>query len=222
VLVHAVGGLCFVDGVHYTPHALPDVRALACDAFVCSPYKFYGPHLGVLWVRRDLLAETPFPKLAPASDEPPERGETGTLNHEGIVGAAAAVEWLAALAAGNDGLRTRLRATFDALHARGAALLRALWDSIATIPGIQAFGPPPGAPRTPTVSFVVEGVPSERVARALADRAVFASHGDFYAQTLVARLGQQPEGLVRAGCACYTTELEVVRLVDGLQALSRS
>jgi cysteine desulfurase family protein (TIGR01976 family) len=221
VLVHAVGGLCFVDGVHYAPHALPDVRAMGCDAFACSPYKFYGPHLGVLWMRRDLLAETPFPRLAPASDGPPERGETGTLNHEGIVGAAAGVEWLASLADDGDGLRTRLRATVDALHARGAALVRTLWDALATIPGIRAYGPPAPAPRTPTVGFVVDGLPSERVARALADRAVFVSHGDFYAQTVVARLGQQPAGLVRAGCACYTTELEVARLVDGLRGLSR-
>jgi selenocysteine lyase/cysteine desulfurase len=197
------------------------VRAMGCDAFACSPYKFYGPHLGVLWMRRDLLAETLFPKLAPASDGPPERGETGTLNHEGIVGAAAAVEWLASLAGGDDALRTRLRATFDALHARGTALVRALCDALATIPGIRAYGPPPPAPRTPTVGFVVDGLPSERVARALADGAVFVSHGDFYAQTLVARLGQQPAGLVRAGCACYTTEVEVARLVDGLRALSR-
>jgi len=219
-LAHAVGALCFVDGVHYAPHALPDVRALGCDMFACSPYKFYGPHLGALWMRRDLLADTPFPRLVPASDEPPERGETGTLNHEGIVGAAAAVEWIASLAGTDGGLRSRLARTFGALHERGRELLGTLWDGLAAIPEVTLYGPPPSAPRTPTVGFVIEGMASEAVARALADRAVFVSHGDFYAHTVVARLGRQPDGIVRAGCACYSTADEVARLLAGVQSLT--
>jgi len=219
-LARASGALCFVDGVHYAPHALPDVRALGCDAFACSPYKFYGPHLGVLWMRRDLLTDTPFPKLVPASDAAPERGETGTLNHEGIVGAAAAVEWLASLAGSGGDVRARLAAAFGALHGRGVDLLRRLWEGLTTLPDVRVYGPPPEHPRTPTVGFVVGGVPSEVVARALADAGVFVSHGDFYAHTAVARLGQQPDGIVRAGCACYTTADEVERLLAVVRSLT--
>jgi len=219
-LAHDVGALCFVDGVHYAPHVLPDVAALGCDGFACSPYKFYGPHLGVLWLRADLIEDTPFPKLVPASGDAPERGETGTLNHEGIVGAAAAVEWLASLAETGGSLRARLEQTYAVLHDRARTQIRRLWEGLAALPSVRRYGPPDDAPRTPTVGFVVDGTPSEAVARALADRSVFVSHGDFYAHTVVARLGHQPEGIVRAGCACYTTDQEVERLLAGVRSLN--
>lgn len=218
-LARAAGALVFVDGVHYAPHVLPDVPALDCDFFACSAYKFYGPHVGVLFGRRALLAATDFPRLIPAPDEPPENVETGTINHEGIVGAAAAVEWLGSLA-GAGALRPRLAAVFAELHARGRDLLAALWNGLGGIPGVRLFGSPPGAARTPTVGWVVRGVPSREVARRLADRAVFVSHGDFYAHTVVERLALQPEGLVRAGSACYTTREEVDRLVAGVRAIA--
>src|SRR2546430_11915119 len=94
---HAVGALAFVDGVHYSSHHMADVRAWNCDFFVCSAYKFYGPHVGVLWGRGELLEKMDAPRLEPAPAQAPERLETGTLNHEGIVGAAAAVDFLASL-----------------------------------------------------------------------------------------------------------------------------
>jgi cysteine desulfurase family protein (TIGR01976 family) len=220
-LARTVGALVFVDGVHSAPHLLPDVRALDCDFFACSAYKFYGPHIGVLYGKHGLFVATDFPRLVPASPEPPERAETGTLNHEGIVGAAAAVEWIASLAPGSD-LRGRLRTCYDALHARGEALFQLLWTGLSEIPGVRRFGVPAGAARTPTTAFVVDGVSSADVTRRLADRGVFVSHGDFYAHTVVARLGLHPEGLVRAGCACYTTPDEVGRLLDGVRAIARS
>jgi cysteine desulfurase family protein (TIGR01976 family) len=219
-LARQAGALVFVDGVHFAPHALPDVQALGCDGFACSAYKFYGPHVGVLWLRRDLFAAADLPRLIPASDDPPERAETGTLNHEGIVGAAAAVEWLASLAPGSAPLRQRLSVTYDALHGRGDALLRRLWEGLAAIPDVTLYGPSPDAPRTPTVGFTVADIVSEEVARRLAARGVYCSHGDFYAHTVVERLGLQPHGLVRAGCACYTSEEEVDRLVSGVAALA--
>jgi len=219
-LARQADALVFVDGVHFVPHALPDVHALECDGFACSAYKFYGPHVGVLWLRRDLLAAADLPRLIPASDEPPERAETGTLNHEGIVGAAAAVEWMASLAPGSAPLRERLSVTYDAFHRRGNALLRRMWEGLAAIPGVRLYGPSPEAPRTPTVGFTVADVTSEEVARRLAARGVYCSHGDFYAHTVIERLGSQPHGLVRAGCACYTSEEEVDRLVSGVAALA--
>jgi cysteine desulfurase family protein (TIGR01976 family) len=217
---HAVGALVFVDAVHYAPHVLVDVKELGCDFLACSAYKFYGPHVGVLYGRRDLLQSLDVPKLQPAPDTAPERFETGTQNHEGIAGAAAAVEFLALLAEGL-GLprRARLRAAFDALHERSAGLVVQLREGLRSIPGVALHGPPPGAPRTPTVSFAVEARPAGEVARALAGRGVFVSHGDFYATTAVRRLGHAHDGLVRAGCACYTTGEEVARLVEGVRAI---
>ena len=221
-LAHAVDALVFVDGVHYAPHRLPDVGALGADFFVCSAYKFHGPHIGVLWGRRELLDRLDAPRLQPAGQRAPERFETGTLNHEGIVGAAAAVEWLAALTGGDGPPRERLVSAFTELELREDALARRLWQGLAAVEGVTLYGPPPGTPRTATVAFTVAGHSAEGVARALADEAVFTSHGDFYAQTAIRRLGLGSDGLVRAGCACYTTEDEVDRLIAGVRTLSES
>ena len=220
-LARAAGALSFVDAVHYAPHVLVDVRAIGCDFLACSAYKFYGPHVGILFGRRDRLQALDAPKLAPAPDTAPERLETGTLDHEGIAGAGAAVEFLASLAAGGS-RRERLERTFAALHRRGQELVERLWAGLGDIPGVTRYGPPPGRPRTPTVSFTVAGRSSEQVATALAAEGVFVSNGDFYATTVVERLGLTAEGLVRAGCACYTTADEVDRLVAGVARLKRS
>ena len=212
-MAHAVGALVFVDAVHYAPHRLVDVEALGCDFLACSAYKFYGPHVGVLYGRNELLRSLDVPKLKPSPDTAPERLETGTQNHEGIVGAAAAVEFLASLAEGPT-RRVRLRIALDELHRRSQSLIERLWEGLAEIRGVGVYGPAPSRPRTPTVSFTVDGLPSEEVARRLSDRGLFVSHGDFYATTAVERLGRSREGLVRIGCACYTTEEEIERLLD--------
>jgi cysteine desulfurase family protein (TIGR01976 family) len=224
VAAHKVGAMSFVDAVHYAPHQLVDVRALDCDFLACSAYKFCGPHVGVLYGKQELLESLDFPKLAPAPDNAPERAETGTLNHEGIAGAAAAVEFFASLAPSlmaNDSRRARLRASFATLHARGAVLTERLWQGLREIEGVRLYGPPPGTPRTPTVAFTVAGVPSSVVAEELAARGLFLSHGDFYAATVIERLKLGEEGLVRAGCACYTTPEEVERLIRGVAAIAR-
>jgi cysteine desulfurase family protein (TIGR01976 family) len=217
-LARAAGAASFVDAVHYAPHALVNVRAIGCDFLACSAYKFYGPHVGILFGRRDRLEALDAPKLAPAPDTAPERLETGTLDHEGIAGAGAAVEFLVSLAAGGS-RRERLERTFAALHRRGQDLVERMWTGLGEIPGVTRYGPPPGRPRTPTVSFTVAGRSSAQVATALAAEGVFVSNGDFYATTVVERLGLAAEGLVRAGCACYTTEDEVDRLLAGAARL---
>jgi cysteine desulfurase family protein (TIGR01976 family) len=220
---HRVGASVFIDAVHYAPHTLIDVRALDCDFLACSAYKFNGPHVGILYGRRRLLESIDFPKLRPAHDAAPERAETGTLNHEGIVGAAAAVDFLASLTSSGETRRQRLRLVLEELHTRGARLAKTLWGLLSTIDGVRLYGPPPGSgPRTPTVAFTVEGVPSGEVARRLAELGVFTSHGDFYASTVVERLGLSNEGLVRAGCAVYTTSEEIWRLVEGVRAICNS
>ncbi len=218
-LAHAAGAQIFVDAVHYAPHQLVDVRAMDCDFLACSAYKFYGPHIGILYGRHDLLAALDFPKLFPAPNEAPERAETGTQNHEGIVGAAAAVDFLASLAPGKS-RRASLAEAYSGLHARGNQLVRQLWQGLEAIDGVKLFGPAPAEPRTPTVGFTVAGVSSTEVAQRLAEVAVFVSNGDFYATTVIERLGLAPEGLVRAGCACYTTEEEVARLIEGVRLIA--
>ena len=219
-LAHAAGALVFVDAVHYAPHALVDVTALGADFLACSAYKFYGPHIGVLWGQQALIEELDPPRLEPAPAYSPERLETGTQNHEGIVGAASAVDFLASLA-GAETRRARLQISYAMLHARGQQLLERLWSGLRELPGVTVYGPPPGEPRTPTIAFTVRGMSSDDVARALAERAVFVSNGDFYATTAVAHLGHAEDGVVRAGCACYTTADEVDRLVDGVRELAR-
>ena len=228
-LARAAGALVFVDAVHAAPHALVDVRALDCDFLGCSTYKFYGPHLGVLYGKRALIDALDAPKLRPAPDEAPERLETGTQNHEGIAGAAAAVSFLASLPLQGAGeppkhtsRREALVRAFEAMHAEGDRRIAQLWHGLASIPGVTLYGRPPGAARTPTIAFTIAGRHSDDVATALAERAVFVSNGDFYAQALVERLGRNRDGgLIRAGCACYTTEEEIDRLLDGVRALAR-
>jgi cysteine desulfurase family protein (TIGR01976 family) len=218
-LAHAAGALCFVDAVHYAPHALVDVRDIGCDFLACSAYKFYGPHVGILYGKSELLNSLEPPKLAPAPDTAPEKFETGTQNHEGMVGSAAAVNFLAEQGSGSN-RRARLADAFEAIHHSGQRLFRQLWNGLGVIPGVHRYGVAPGTPRTPTAAFTVAGVASSVVAGALAQRGVFVSHGDFYASTVVARLHLGPEGLVRAGCACYTSEEEVERLLEGVEEVS--
>ena len=217
-MAHSLGAQIFVDAVHYAPHELVDVRDWNCDFLACSAYKFYGPHIGILYGRDDLLRSLDFPKLIPAPDTAPERAETGTQNHEGIAGASAAVDFLASLAPGAT-RRERLRAALQQLHERGGAMITRAWEGLSDMVHVRLYGPPPGTARTPTIAFTVNDVPSIEVAEKLAERGVFLSHGDFYAMTVVERLGQNPHGLVRAGCACYTTPEEINRLLAGVREL---
>jgi cysteine desulfurase family protein (TIGR01976 family) len=217
-MAHSLGAKIFVDAVHYAPHALVDVRVWNCDFLACSAYKFYGPHIGILYGRHDLLDSLDFPKLIPAPDSAPERAETGTQNHEGIAGAAAAIDFLGSLAP-RQTRRERLHTALRQLHERSDALLTQLWNGLREMGRVRLYGPPPGTARTPTIAFTVNGMPSIEVAEKLAELGIFLSHGDFYAMTVVERLGQTPHGLVRAGCACYTTSEEVDRLLAGVRGL---
>jgi len=198
------GALLFVDAVHLAPHEPIDVQEIGCDFLACSAYKFYGPHAGILFVRRELLESLPFPRLAPAPNEGPERAETGTQNQEGIAGIEATIEFMESM-------------SWAALHDEGRRFTAKLWSGLSSIRGVRLYGPPPSEPRTPTISFTVDGMTGEEVSRALAARALFASHGDFYAQTVVERLGV--EALVRVGCACYTTDEEIDRLLAAVEGL---
>ena len=220
-IAHDVGAKIFVDAVHYAPHRLIDVKDWNCDFLACSAYKFYGPHIGILYGRQELLQSIDFPKLIPAPDATPERAETGTQNHEGIVGAAAAVDFMASLVETGT-RRERLGIAFDELEERGAALTTKLWEGLTATSGVRVYGPPPDKPRTSTVAFTIDNILSTEVARKLAALGLFLSHGDFYALTVIERLGQLPEGVVRAGCACYTTEEEINRLLAAVASITRA
>ena len=219
-MAHNAGALVFVDAVHYAPHALIDVKELDCDFLGMSAYKFYGPHVGVLYAKRSLLEKINFPKLVPASDDPPENAESGTLNQEGMVGTAAAVDYLASLG-GQSNRRENLRSYFQEMHARNSRLFVRLWEALSSMPRVTLYGPPPDSPRTPTLAFTIEGCTSTDAARQLAEKGLFLSHGDFYAYTIVQILGLAPEGLIRAGCTCYTTEEEIDRLIDGVDEICK-
>ena len=215
-MAREAGALSFVDAVHFAPHSLIDVKAIGCDFLACSAYKFYGPHIGILFARNELLRTIDFPKLRPAPDNAPDRAETGTQSHESIVGAAAAVDFIASLGEGGS-RRERLESSFARMHGRDVELTRELWNGLADIPGVRLYGPKYDALRTSLVSFTVGDAPSEEVSRYLAERGLFVSHGTFYAATVVEKLGVAEQGLVRVGCSVYTTIDEVRRVVEGVK-----
>ena len=211
----AVKAWTFVDGVHSVPHLLPAARAMGCDFLACSPYKFYGPHAGVLYAPSEVMNTLEAPRLSCAPQVAPERFETGTQSHEDLAGITATVDFLAGLTDGAT-RRERLGRAYAVLHARGEALVARLWEGLQGTPGVRVYGPPPGHPRTPTVSFTVDGLDARSVAGHLSrHHGVFVSHGHFYAACVPQDLGVEG-GLVRAGCACYTTEDEVDRLLVGV------
>ncbi len=214
----SVGALTFVDGVHAAAHLLPAARATGCDFLACSPYKIYGPHAGVLYARAELVDDLDVPRLPCAPQAAPERLETGTASFEAMAGTLAAVDFLASLSTGG-ARRQRLGRTYAELHRRGETLLARLWEGLEALPGVNLYGPPPQAPRTPTLAFTVAGRDARFVAAHLADEhGVFVSHGHFYAAHVTEDLGVE-SGLVRAGCACYTTEQEIGRLIRGVAEL---
>jgi cysteine desulfurase family protein (TIGR01976 family) len=217
-LAHEAGALCYVDAVHFAAHRLIDVKELGCDFLACSPYKFYGPHAGVLFGRAEIMSTLDVPKLEPAPNEIPDRLETGTQNHEGIVGSAAAVDFLASLAPG-ESRRERLVKAMTELHRRGDELVARLWEGLNKIKGVRCYGPPPGRPRTPTISFLVKGKTSSDVAKRLVEDGIFVSNGNFYALTVAQKYDMLETGFVRAGCACYTTQEEVDRLIEGVKRI---
>jgi cysteine desulfurase family protein (TIGR01976 family) len=219
-LCRAAGAYFFVDAVHMASHQLMNVAEIGCDFLACSSYKFYGPHVGVLFIRKDIGDSLLPPRLPCTKGYLPESFETGTLNHEGIVGAAAAVEFLAGMSKFDGSRRERLDAAFGTLTVRSHRLLEFLWHGLEEQRGVQLYGPGPNERRTPTLGFTVKGLDSAAVVERLAsDSGLFLSHGDFYASGVTEALGLGQQGLVRAGCVCYTTEEEVKRLIEGVASL---
>ncbi len=217
---HAVGALVYVDGVHYTPHAFVDVTALGADFYACSPYKFLGPHLGVLAAAPALLEELRPDKLLPSSDIVPERFEYGTLPYESLAGTTAAIDFLADLVPGTGPRRDRLAASMEALEHHEQVLLSQLDNGLADLAGVEHYGDPDRS-RTPTTLFTVTGVAPAETYRALADRGVNTPAGTFYAYECAKVLGIENGGAVRAGLAPYTNKSDVDRLLEAVAAIRR-
>ncbi|MFF0574633.1 cysteine desulfurase-like protein [Streptosporangium saharense] len=216
---HEAGALVYVDGVHLTPHGLIDMGALGADFYACSPYKFLGPHLGVLAADPALLERIHPDKLLPASDAVPERFELGTLPYELLAGTTAAVDFLADLVPGEGDRRARLARSMAALEGHERAMLDRLEAGLAEIGGVRTYGAP-GRSRTPTTLFTVGGVTPADTYRLLGERGVNAPASSFYALECSRRLGLGDAGAVRAGIAPYTDEQDVDRLLKGVRELA--
>ena len=223
--VHAVGAWLYVDAVHAAPHLPLDARAVDADFVACSVYKFFGPHVGAVYGRREVLASLPAYKVRPAS----HRFETGTGNFEGYAGAAAAVGYLADLgshyggATGAAGRREQVSAGMLAIRAYELDLYRHLASRLETIAGVRIIGLTADADmerRTPTAAITLAGVGPADAAAELGRRGIAVWDGDFYATGLMERLGLAPDGVVRIGLTHYNTRAEVDRLADELEAIA--
>nr|WP_295663801.1 cysteine desulfurase-like protein [Polymorphobacter sp.] len=217
--------LVFVDAVQLVPHIATDVAALGADLLVCSPYKFFGPHQGVLWGRAALLETIAAYKVRPAKSLPAaSRFETGTPSFEGqaaVAGTIDYLDWLGGeLGDRSNDRRSRLKAAMDGIAAYEASLGTRFLAGLATIDGLRLYGPPTMAGRVPTFAFTIEGIDPDTIAAHLAAEGIFGWSGDFYAVEVVARLGLAASGgLVRLGLAHYSTEAEVDRTIAALARL---
>ena len=217
--------LVYIDAVQSVPHIVTDVAALGADMLACSPYKFFGPHQGVLWVRADLAEGIEAYKVRPADGHGAHRFETGTPSFEsqaGVLGTIEYLEWLGGLLAPgtNGGRRALLCAAMEGCAAYERALGERLLAGLATVPGLRLWGPPTMDDRVPTFSFTLRGHAPDDIAAALATRDIFVWSGNFYAVEVIARLGLEASGgLIRAGLCHYSTADEVDRLAAALREI---
>jgi cysteine desulfurase family protein (TIGR01976 family) len=218
----SVGALTWIDAVHYTPHGSIDVQATGCDFLVCSAYKFFGPHVGILWGRRDLLESLQPYKLRPSSDDLPGRWMTGTQSHEGIAGVTAAVEYLARIgvsATREGGRRASLLRAFESIVAYERELGERLIAGLQRLPGFKIWGitqPDHFRDRVPTVSVTHVTRTPQEIATTLAEQGLYLWPGNHYALPVTETLALEPHGTLRIGLVHYNTADEVDRLLDAL------
>ena len=220
---HAAGALVYVDAVHSTPHRLLDVADIGCDFLVCSAYKFFGPHTGILYGRTDLLEQIDAYKVRPAPEEPPEKWETGTQSFESLAGVTAAVEYLASLAPldADHPRRSRLVAAYDWIGQHESDMARAFLDGIDAIDALRLWGVDRIEDRVPTFAVTVAAVHPHEAATRLADEGIFVWSGHYYALDIMDRFGLlESGGAVRVGFVHYNTLEEVARALEGLADLT--
>ncbi|MGJ0485574.1 MAG: cysteine desulfurase-like protein [Methylomicrobium sp.] len=228
-LAHAVGAWVFVDAVHYVAHGPIDVRALDCDFLACSAYKFYGPHVGIVYGKQEHLTHLRPCKVRPAPEDVPSRWETGTLNHEGLAGVVATIDYLAELGqhiSPSGSRRGALLAALEASRRYERELCEQLIAGLLKMPGLTLYGitdPARFAWRTPTVSIRLAGKKPEAVAKEVGDRGIFTWHGNFYALGLTEKLHVEADGgLLRIGLLAYNTREEIERLLGALREIAVS
>jgi cysteine desulfurase family protein (TIGR01976 family) len=229
-LAHGVGAMTYVDAVHYAPHGLIDVKELDCDFLVCSPYKFFGPHMGVLYGKREHLQRLGPYKVRPSSDEAPDRWETGTLAFELIAGVGAAVEYIANLGRRSEpsakGRRAALAAAYRDTVAYERHLVTRLIEGLQTIHDLRIYGitdPARFEERCSTLSLRIGDHSPKRIAEFLAERGIFTWDGNYYALNLSERLGvEKSGGMLRIGLVHYNTMEEVERLLNALREFTLS
>ena len=228
-LAHAAGAMIYIDAVHYAPHGLIDVEALDCDFLVCSPYKFFGPHMGALYGKRQHLQSFRPYKVRPCSDQLPDRWESGTQIHELIAGIGAAVEYLAELGRHCDpSAKTRREALAAAYHStvtHETAIIWRLIEGLKSIPGTRIYGitdPQRSAERCSTLSLRIGNHHPTAIATFLGERGIFAWDGNYYALNLSERLGVESQGgMLRIGLVHYNTTEEVDRLLTALREFAK-
>jgi selenocysteine lyase/cysteine desulfurase len=220
-LAHDAGAKVFLDAVHYAPHGPIDVQDWGCDFLACSAYKFFGPHVGILWGRRELLETLPAYKVKPASEELPGRWMTGTQNHEGLAGVLAAVEYLASLGSGTT-RRQRLQSAMTAIRRYEASLAERLLAGLAARSRFKVWGITQRdrlAWRVPTISVTCADRTPDELTEHLARHEFYTWNGNLYALELADRLGlEQRGGFVRLGLVHYNTPAEIDRLLGVLDA----
>ncbi len=224
-LAHAASAMTYIDAVHYAPHGLLDVKELDCDFLVCSPYKFFGPHMGTLFGKREHLERFRPYKVRPSLDENPDRWETGTLAHELIAGVRAAVEYIADVGRRSDHTAKTRREALEAAYRTTVAyerrLVSSLIDGLHRIPGLQIYGitdPNRLKERCSTLSLRIGDHHPKAIAEFLAQRGIFTWDGNYYALNLSERLKVEQEGgMLRVGLVHYNTPEEVDRLLGALR-----
>src|SRR5581483_5300856 len=226
-LAHQAGALVFVDAVHYAPHGLIDVRAIDCDFLACSPYKFFGPHSGVLFGKRHKLKSLKPYKVRPASNDLPHAWETGTQNHECMAGVRAAVDYIASISTHSSDAkldrRSALKNSYNLIHAYERQLTAQLLAGLAAIPGVTIYGitdPARFDQRVGTISIRMANRAPQEIAKHLGEHGLFTWDGNFYALDLTERLGVEDKGgLLRIGVLHYNTAEEIERLLNELRHL---
>ena len=216
-IAHSFGAEVVVDAVHFAPHSLIDVEDIGCDFLLCSPYKFFGPHQGILWGRRGRMEELPVAKLRVSTEEVPFRWMTGTQSHEGMAGTRAAIDhiaWIGREVSGNQGLgrREALKIAYTAIEEHERELCLTLIQGLSEIDGLKIWGitnPERIAERSPTVSFTHPKMTAGEIGSFLAERGIFVWAGNFYALELTEALGLEPEGVLRVGLLHYNSMEEV-------------
>jgi cysteine desulfurase family protein (TIGR01976 family) len=220
-MAHDVDAIVAVDAVHAAPHIPVDRDAINADIITCSAYKFFGPHVGVTVIRRELLERLDVYRLDPAPHYIPDKLETGTQNHEGIAGVKGAIDFIASLGEGSS-RREKLANAMQTIEEYEAGLAETFRTALQDLPGVKLYAAPDGIRKTPTIAFRVEGYSTDQVCVRMLQHGFFIAAGDFYASTIAERLGiKNSGGFVRAGLAPYNTEDEVERFVTALEVLVR-